>query len=372
MIIMAKIEIGEDYNMYELLDLWANNVLAGQTFMVVGPTGIGKTQWVYDIAKKIETKTGNKTIVKVFHPARSSNTDYVIPIVSNEQIVKALTKEMKELSQTEDENGKPIRIIAFFDEWDRAEGMTRNALLSLINERIFEDITLPPTTSIVLAGNQKFSRDTNELNQAEKSRMPVYVIDMQEMTKNSERLKYWLDIARNKLCLDARVISFIATNPNYLYMPETGSSVFPTPRSWELLSKSLAFSENMSDETKLYQYSSCVGLEAASKFKMYVDYIMKMPNAESILNKDVQFEEISRQYASLHVLSGYVKDEKTLTKVVKFIKDNYGDELLYLFGLMNFGNKDFRQFYKKMIQNNKEATLIQTFGKMAKGLMASQ
>lgn len=369
---MTKIEIGEDYNMYELLDLFANNVLAGQTFMVVGPTGIGKTQWVYDIGKKIEEKTKTKTIVKVFHPARSSNTDYIIPIVSNGEIIKAITKELKELAKEKDENGKPVRIIAFFDEWDRADGMTRNALLSLINERMFEDIILPSSTSIILAGNQNFSRDTNELNQAEKSRMPVYVIDMKNMTKNSGRLKYWLDIARNKLHLDERIISFIATNPNYLYMPETGSSVFPTPRSWEVLSKSMSYIENMSDETKLYQYSSCVGLEAGSKFKMYVDYILKMPSADDILNKTIQFEEVSKQYASLHVLSGYVKDEKTLTKVIKFIKNNYGDELLYLFGLMNFGNKDFKEFYKKIIQNNKEASLIETFGKMAKGLMAIQ
>ncbi len=83
---MAKIEIEEDYNMYELLDLWTNNVLAGQTFMIVGPTGIGKTQWVYDIGKNVEKKTGTKTIIKVFHPARSSNTDYVIPIVSDGQM----------------------------------------------------------------------------------------------------------------------------------------------------------------------------------------------------------------------------------------------------------------------------------------------
>jgi hypothetical protein len=366
---MAKIEIGEDYDMYELLDLWTQHALAGQTFMLIGPPGIGKTQWVYDIAKKVEEKTGTKTIVKVFHPARSSNTDYVIPIVSNGEIVKALTKELRDIAKTSDENGNPIRIIAFFDEWDRADGMTRNALLSLINERIFEDIVLPPTTSIILAGNQNYSRDTNELNQAEKSRMPVYVIDMQNLTKTSKRLKYWLDIARNKLHLDERIISFIATNPSYLYMPETGSSVFPTPRSWEILSKTLPATENMSDEGKLFHYASCVGLEAGSKFKMYIDYILKMPSAEEILDKKIQFEEISKQYASLHVLSSYVKDEKTFTRVVKFIKENYGNELLTLFILMNFKNKEMIKIYNKAIQNSKNADLIKTLGGIAKNMM---
>ncbi len=195
---------------------------------------------------------------------------------------------------------------------------------------------------------------------------------MQGMTKTSERLKYWLDIARNKLHLDPRILSFIATNPNYLYMPESGSSVFPTPRSWELLSKALPFTENLSDETKLYQYASCVGLEAGSKFKMYIDYILKMPSAEDILDGKVKFEEISKQYASLHVLSAYVKDDKTLTKVVRFIKEEYGDELLYLFALINFKNKEIAQLYKKMIQNNKNADIIQTFGKIAKEMMVNQ
>ncbi len=366
---MANIEIGEDYNMYELLDLWTEHVLMNQTFMIIGPPGIGKTQWVYDIAKKVSEKTNTKTIVKVFHPARSSNTDYVIPIISNGEIVKALTKELKELTKTTDENGEPIRIIAFFDEWDRADGMTRNALLSLINERIFEDIVLPPTTSIILAGNQNFSRDTNELNQAEKSRMPVYVINMENITKNSKRLMYWLDVARNKLHIDNRIISFIATNPNYLYMPESGSSVFPTPRSWEILSKTLPATEKMSEEGKLFHYASCVGLEAASKFKMYIDYILKMPSAEDILNKKIIFEEVSKQYASLYVLSGYVKDEKSFTKVVKFIKENYGDELLTIFILMNFKNKEMSKIYSKIIQGSKNADIIKILGNIAKNMI---
>ena len=328
---MANIEIGEDYNMYELLDLWTEHVLMNQTFMIIGPPGIGKTQWVYDIAKKVSEKTNTKTIVKVFHPARSSNTD--------------------------------------FDEWDRADGMTRNALLSLINERIFEDIVLPPTTSIILAGNQNFSRDTNELNQAEKSRMPVYVINMENITKNSKRLMYWLDVARNKLHIDNRIISFIATNPNYLYMPESGSSVFPTPRSWEILSKTLPATEKMSEEGKLFHYASCVGLEAASKFKMYIDYILKMPSAEDILNKKIIFDEVSKQYASLYVLSGYVKDEKSFTKVVKFIKENYGDELLTIFILMNFKNKEMSKIYSKIIQGSKNADIIKILGNIAKNMI---
>jgi len=363
-----RIYVSNDYKINELIDVWVNHVLSGQTFMVVGGTGIGKTQWVYEIAKKVEDKTSTKTIVKVFHPARTSNTDYVIPIISNDEIKKAITKEFRELTQDKDEEGNPIRIIAFFDEYDRADGLTRNALLSLINERVFEDLVLPPTTSIILAGNQEFSRDTYELNQAEKARMPIYRFDIKGMTRDSNYLKYWLSIAKEKLNIDDKIIGFLVANPEYLFKEEEGSASFPTPRTWELLSKALPYLEKISGDTKLFIYQSYLGLECAGKFKMFEDYILSMPPAEDILNGKFFPETLDKQYASLQVLARYVKDEKTLIEVSKFIKEKYGDELLYIFMQSTISSDKIKRLYLKIISNNKNADIIKMFAKIATGL----
>jgi len=363
-----KVYVSNDYNISELIDVWVNHVLNGQTFMVVGGTGIGKTQWVYEIADKVGKKTNTKTIVKIFHPARTSNTDYVIPIIENNEIKKAITKEFRELVNDKDENGNPIRIIAFFDEYDRADGLTRNALISLINERIFEDLILPPTTSIILAGNQEFSRDTYELNQAEKARMPIYYFDIKGMTRDSSYLKYWLEIARNKLNINDKIISFLVANPEYLFKEEVDSSTFPTPRTWELLSKALPYLENVSDDTKLFIYKSYLGPECAGKFKMFEDYILSMPKAEEILTGKYNFESLDKQYASLQVLSTYIKDEKTLTEVLKFIKEKYGDELLYIFMRMTYSSDKIKRIYLKLINNNKNSDIIKMLAKLSNGL----
>jgi len=363
-----KVFYSNDYNINELIDVWVNHVLTGQTFMVVGGTGIGKTQWVYEIAKKVEEKTGTKTIVKVFHPARTSNTDYVIPIISNDEIKKAITKEFRELAKDKDENGNPIRIIAFFDEYDRADGLTRNALLSLINERVFEDLVLPPTTSIILAGNQEYSRDTYELNQAEKARMPIYRFELKGMTRDNNYFKYWLSIAKDKLNIDDKIIGFLVANPEYLFKEEDGSASFPTPRTWELLSKALPYLEKISGDTKLFIYQSYLGLECAGKFKMYEDYILSMPPAEDILSGKFVPETLDKQYASLQVLARYIKDEKTFTEVLRFIKDKYGDELLYIFLQTVISGEKIRRLYLKLINNTKNSDIIKALAKISTGL----
>jgi hypothetical protein len=358
----------DEYDIKELMNVWVNHVLSGQTFMVVGGTGIGKTQWVYEIAKRIQENTGVKTIVKVFHPARTSNTDYVIPIISNEEIKKAITKEFKELANDKDEKGNPIRIIAFFDEYDRADGLTRNALLSLINERVFEDVVLPPTTSIILAGNQEFSRDTYELNQAEKARMPIYYFNLKGLTRDNTYFKYWLGIAREKLNINEKIISFIVANPEYLFKEEMGSTTFPTPRTWELLSKAMSYLEEIKGDTKLFIYKSYLGPETAGKFKLFEDYILSMPPAEDILSGKFFPETLDKQYASLQILANYVKDAKTLTEVLRFIKSKYGDELLYIFVLSTYSKDKIKRLYSKIIDDNKNSDIIKAFAKITQGL----
>lgn len=344
---MAKIDIGSDFNIEELLEIWEGHILAGQTFMIVGNTGIGKTEWIKELGKRVEKTTKTKTIVKMFHPARTSNTDYVIPIVQNGEVVRKLTTELLEIMKDKDKSGNPIRIIAGFDEYDRAEGMTRNALLSLLNEREIEGYKLPDTTSIILAGNQEFSGDTYSLNEAEKTRIPIYKIDIRNLTKDSSYLKHWLFTVAAQYNIDKRITSFIAANPSYLFYPEEGTSTFATPRSWTQLSAVLPSTKKVSKDTRNFVIKSYIGNEPASRFIMYIDYILSLPSASEIIKKKLKFDTIDKQYASLYILSN--AEPKLFEDAIDYVFNNYNADLLFIYLEMLLGADETKKMLKKFL-----------------------
>ncbi|MGC9090044.1 MAG: AAA family ATPase [Caldisericia bacterium] len=343
-----------DFNVPEMLELWKNDVLTNQTFMIVGPTGIGKTQWVYKIADIISKEEETPVKVKVVHLARMSNTDFVVPVIDKEtgNLRKAVTKDFVDLVKTEKINGKPVRTILFFDEFDRATPDVRNAILSLLNERVFEDLELPDSVSIILAGNQFYSKDTYSLNNAEKTRMSIYYIDLSNLTTESGYFKYWMSIAKSELHISDEIIAYLYQNPQDLAPNNTmEDGIIASPRSWELLSKSMDNIRNMSFSTRMAKYKSLLGDNIATKFATFIDYIIHLPSVEDILSGKAKLKNIGEKFASLIPLKTYsLKGVNEMEKVVRFIADNYGDELLVVFTIMNKNSQEFMKIYQEFLE----------------------
>ena len=339
---MAKMYIDESYNYEELLKTFREMVDKGIPFMIVGPTGMGKTEWIKEIAGEKQ-----KTL-SVFHAARNSNTDFVAPIVDQKELTWAVAKRLRELGEK--------NVLAFFDEWNRSDDLTANALLSVLYDGQFEDVKFGEGTTVVFAGNEDTSRGTRALFEAEITRMPVFILDLSNLSREHSYLKYWVKIANDKLNLDSRIIQFIYAYPEYLYMHTDEIQPFPTPRSWANLSKMVDFILKETNGTRNFTIASYVGREAASKFIMFYDYILKMPKVEDLLSGKVELKEFDKRIASIDILIKYIKNQDTAEEVIKFVKNEFGDELLYLFVLLVKSNLKIASYLKK----NKAAANILT------------
>lgn len=291
---------------------------------LLGNVGVGKTELVKEIAKEL-----NMELVMV-HLARSSNSDFIAPIVENGRLKFVVNDVIKNL-----EEGNKI---LYLDEYDRSlDGSTRNAILSLINERMFDGVKLPDNVAVVLAGNQNYSNDTVILNQAEKSRFGIWKITAEGLTNTSDYFLYWLNVAINKLNLDERITTFLINYPELLYNENKDAETeqFATPRSWANLSKLMPYIDTIkSTVIRNSLVSGFIGKEAGSRFLTFVDVFSKMPPAEKILNDfdNCGIKTIDEQLSAVEILIGYSKQNpKKLSEVIKLIHTKMYNEMMYNF-----------------------------------------
>lgn len=315
-----------------------------------GGVGIGKTELIREIAGDM----GREVIV--MHIARNSNTDFLIPTIEGGVMKFAINENLKRL-----EGGNQV---LFLDEYDRATGDTRNAILSLINERHFDGLKLPDSVSIVLAGNQDLSRDTNTLNQAEITRFAVI-----EITAKGEYVDYWLQIANEKLKLDGRVITFIMNNKDFLAtqspdLPE--DEAFATPRGWANVSKAMPIMDNIQGEgnrvlrDKLV--SGFVGHEASSRFLSYLDVYSKLPSAEELLKNYSKYEINSpdKKLAVCDIFISYLKNEgkeENIKQALTIVNEKMGKEILYNFFMLSLGDKKLVKGILNVVKKEKATAL---------------
>ncbi len=363
---LAKIteQFNSSNRIEQMINVWKEQMKQGQTLFIKGGVGIGKTEMVKKCSQDL-----NRELI-MFHLARNSNTDFIIPNLDNGVMKFAVNEKLLKLK----EGNK----ILFIDEYDRADGMTRNAILSLLNERVFEDIKLPDSVAIVLAGNQETSRDTNTMNQAEWSRCSVYELNAKNLVKEDDYLKYWIKIAINKLQIDSRIVSFILENPEKLYQETEDNVQFATPRSWANLSKCMPIIDKLGKSDTVLKsqiISSYIGQGIGENFLTYLEIYSKLPSAKDILAGKLELSkdgEIEKKIAVSDILLNYLKNmgsdnsnKEALSKleeVIKFISDKMGEELLYNFIMMG---KEYKQVAELFLKGSKNPVLIDILAEIA-------
>ncbi len=314
---------------------------------LLGNVGVGKTELVKEIAQELGME------LVMVHLARSSNSDFIAPIVENGRLKFVVNDVIKNL-----EEGNKI---LYLDEYDRSlDGSTRNAILSLINERMFDGVKLPDSVAVVLAGNQNYSNDTVILNQAEKSRFGIWKITAEGMTNKSDYFIYWLNIAMNKLNLDDRIITFLTNYPELLYNENKDEEIeqFATPRSWANLSKLMPYIDTIKSLLiRNSLVSGFIGKEAGSKFLTFVDVFSKMPSAEKILNDfdACGIKTIDEELSAVEILIGYSKQNpKKLKDVIKVIHSKMYSEMMYNFITIIRNNNTLKTQIINLFQNDEE------------------
>lgn len=236
------------------------NVLldANQPVMLHGNPGIGKSDIVDQIttarsARLIDTRISTKNDVDLMG----------IPLVANGRTDWA-TPAFFPTDPNED-------VVWLFDEFNRGQVSVMNATLQLMLDRRLGDYVVPPRVRLIAAVNDQ---DVGV------NRMPAALLNRFVHVYVEVDHKDWL-----KWSASANVHpvtqAFIRFRPELLNKFDAKATAFPTPRSWEFVSRITAQDAPM--ETKLALYAGTVGRAAATEYTAFEMAWRDLPSITNIL-----------------------------------------------------------------------------------------
>lgn len=191
--------------------------------------------------------------------------------------------------------------LLFLDELNAAPSMVQAAFYQLILDRKLGEYTLPDDWVIVAAGNRDSDRATT-------SRMPsplrnrfvhlTFEVDSADWSNWAISNKIWPE-----------VIAFIRFRPELLNQFDKDAFAFPTPRSWEFLSKILDSAPDPSIEHEMF--AGTVGDGAATEFSAFLRMFRELPSIDAILMSPTTErvpEDPGAQYAVASALARCASD----------------------------------------------------------------
>ena len=191
--------------------------------------------------------------------------------------------------------------ILFLDELNAAPAMVQASCYQLVLDRKLGEYTLPRGWAIVAAGNRDSDR-------AATTRMPTplrnrfvhidFEVDVQE----------WSEWAI-KANVRPEVIAFIRFRQELLTVFDRDSNAFPSPRSWEFVSRILNSRCDPSAEHELF--AGAVGTGGATEFSAFIRMFRELPSIDAILLNPIQErvpENAAAQYAVASALARCASD----------------------------------------------------------------
>ncbi len=242
--------------------------------MLWGPPGVGKSQAIRQIAKKIEESTGKSVKVTdvrllLFNPIDlrgipTSNADKTLAVWLKPQIFQM-------------DSGDNIVNILFLDEISAAPQSVQAAAYQITLDRVVGEHKLPDNCIVIAAGNRTTDKSVvYKMPKALANRL-MHI----EIKVSFDSWKRWA-IASG---INDKVIGFLSFRQNYLIGFDSGSDdlAFPTPRSWEMVSNIL----NVIDDDIDNMYSlvaGIIGTGAAVEFRTWAKVYKDLPAVEDIFD----------------------------------------------------------------------------------------
>jgi MoxR-like ATPase len=191
--------------------------------------------------------------------------------------------------------------ILFLDELNAAPAMVQASCYQLVLDRKLGEYTLPVGWAIIAAGNRDSDR-------AVTTRMPTplrnrfvhleFEVDMQEWSE-------WAIQAGVR----PEVIAFLRFRSELLNAFDRDANAFPSPRSWEFVSRILESQPEPSIEHELF--AGAVGSGAATEFSAFLRMFRELPNIDAILvnpHQEPVPENAAAQYAVASALAHRASD----------------------------------------------------------------
>ena len=237
------------------------NISVGQPVMLWGGGGIGKSSIWKQVAEQLELGRIDLR-VNLLEPVDFRG----IPYVQN-GISRWAPPEF--FPRVERDGPRGLLVL---DELPNAPKATQAACYQLILDKRCGDYELPPGWIPVAAGNRMSDRGgTFEMPAPLKNRFAHYEVE--------PLIDDWVVWARLN-GIHAMIIAFLRFRPNLLYLFDPDNIAFPTPRTWEMLSRRL---QAAPAQTEYYAIQSLVGPGAAGEFLTFKKTFNSMPDLDNLI-----------------------------------------------------------------------------------------
>lgn len=270
-----------------------DNPEAAPAFFIWGGPGIGKSSVMYQV-----TKQHNVEYLDIRALLLDPTDIRGIPVAENG---KARWLSPSFLP-------REGRGIVNYDELNRAPILTQNSLLQLILDKRCGEYVLPAGWIQVACGNREMEAFVHRMDPALLNRFVHLDFDVD--------LDEWVNwsVSHN---IDPIVIGLLSHfRPSLLYQFDKGKKSFPTPRSWEFVSKVMQMGLKEDIKSELIQGS--VGQGAAVELETYCKVWNELPNLDRILaGEDIIPKSVDIIYACI---VGLVSKAKTLPNYERLLK----------------------------------------------------
>lgn len=202
--------------------------------------------------------------------------------------------------------------ILFLDELNAAPQLVQAACYQLVLDRKLGEYSLPDGWSIIAAGNRETDRAvTNRMPSALANRFVhlAFEVDLEDWVK-------WALGAG----IQTEIISFIRFRPGLLHSfdPQKNEKAFPSPRSWEFVSKILSASPDASIEYELLK--GTIGEGASAELVGFLKIFRKLPNPDVVLMSP-NTADVPSDPATLYAICGALarkSSENTIDRIVQY------------------------------------------------------
>ena len=257
-----KISVGEIPQMLEY------TTGLNMSVMVTGLSGIGKTEQARAFGHAHRGGNIIDTRVSQLDPSDSRGVPYRDGMISMWAIPSMFPNEERD----------GLIGLWVLDEYLDGARSVKTAFQQLILERRLGDYLVPEGWSIVALGNKREHGGVGDgLSAAQQDRFCHF-----EAVMDTDALRQHFI----KIGVVDSVTSFIKLRPDLAHnQPDRGSNdwAYPTPRSWEKISKMIK--ANLPQKLRMKLYASLVGEGPASEFIAHEDLAIHMPDPDQCISK---------------------------------------------------------------------------------------
>ena len=242
-----------------------------QTPFLWGPAGIGKSQAVFQFAKKLQFMTKKRVTVTDVRILLFSPIDLRGLPVADVEKEFAIWLKPKIFDMNPDDNC--INIL-FLDELSAAPQSVQAAAYQICLDRQVGEHMLPENCIVIAAGNKT-------TDQGVSYKMPKPLCNRLMHFNIETNYMAWVKwaIANN---IDSRIVGYLAFDNSKLNIePEASDMAFPTPRSWAFVNNILKYSDG-DIKKDLPLIGGCVGTDTAHEFETWVRTNSDLPKVSEI------------------------------------------------------------------------------------------